>query len=307
MVPSTEIPITGEVTAIVKVNLRQGAPSVRAPLLRKLDARTTIPVMSLAVGDNVQGNPHWYRTRDNAYAWAGAFSSLDVTDSTPALALAPSDSNVNLNKIPLVVDLFHGDGVASFDQAHAAGLRGIIHKATTGASGVDDAYASRRTEALKAGLLWGAYHWGTAASTGDQVSNFLKIADPDPKTTLVALDFETDVGNQMTLDGAREFLGLISDKLNRKAILYSGNVAKATLGKTSDPFFGSHRLWLAQYSNTPSVQRSWKTYWLWQYTDGSANTPGRKTLPGIPGDRANRLDCNYFAGTADDLKSQWAS
>jgi lysozyme len=160
---------------------------------------------------------------------------------------------------------------------------------------------------MKAGLLWGAYHWGTAAPAADQVANFLKIANPDANT-LVALDYETDVGNQMTLDGAREFLGLINNKLNRKAVLYSGNVAKeALVGQKNDPFFGSHRLWLAQYGIAPSAQKSWKTYWLWQYTDGSAHTPGCKTVPGIPGDRANQLDCNHFVGAADDLKAQWAS
>jgi hypothetical protein len=90
-------------------------------------------------------------------------------------------------------------------------------------------------------------------------------------------------------------------------VLYSGNVAKSILGTTVDKFFGSHRLWLAQYGNTPTVQRSWKTYWLWQYTDGSPQTPGRKTAPGLPGNRQGRLDCNYFAGPPDLLKAQWTS
>jgi hypothetical protein len=35
--------------------------------------------------------------------------------------------------------------------------------------------------------------------------------------------------------------------------------------------------------------------------------PGRKTVPGIPGDRLSRLDCNYFAGGVDDLTAQCAS
>jgi GH25 family lysozyme M1 (1,4-beta-N-acetylmuramidase) len=135
--------------------------------------------------------------------------------------------------------------------------------------------------------------------------HFLTAANPD-RDTLVALDFERDDGNQMTLDGAREFLGPISDKLNRKAVLYSGETAKTALGNSNDSFFGSHRLWLAQYGNSPSVQRSWQTYWLWQYTDGSAG-PGRKAVPGITGDRMHRLDCDFFPGSADDLKAQWAS
>jgi len=308
MAQAVEIPISGQATVNVKVNLRQGAPSVAAPVLRILSAQMSIAVQAIVVGDNVQGNPHWYRTSDNAFAWAGAFAPLDFADvaaAAPPPAPTPP-AGANLNQVPLVVDIYHGDGVASFAQAFAAGVKGIIHKATTGASGVDDAYATRRADATNAGLLWGAYHWGTAAPPADQVTNFLNHADPD-KNTLVALDFETDVGNQMTLDGAREFLNIIDSKLNRKAVLYSSNVAKSALGTTVDKFFGGHRLWLAQYGTNPTVQRSWKTYWLWQYTDGRPNSPGRKTAPGLPGNRQGQLDCNYFAGTANDLKAQWAS
>ena len=62
-----------------------------------------------------------------------------------------------MTQVPLVVDIFHGDRVNSFVDAHAAGLRGVIHKATTGADGRDDAYRRRRPEAKAAGLLWGLF------------------------------------------------------------------------------------------------------------------------------------------------------
>lgn len=35
---------------------------------------------------------------------------------------------------PKVIDLYHGDVVTSFEAAHAAGIRGVIHKATEGAT-----------------------------------------------------------------------------------------------------------------------------------------------------------------------------
>ncbi|WP_407157192.1 GH25 family lysozyme [Bradyrhizobium sp. STM 3557] len=308
MRPALELAVSGQATANVRVNLRQGLPSIRSPVLRKLNAGTTISIQGVVIGDSVQGNAHWYRTADGAYAWAGAFSPIREMDLTPASASPPvphMDADPSLNRVPLVVDIYHGDGVVSFDQAFAAGLRGVIHKATTGASGTDDAYKRRRDLATRAGLLWGATHWGTAHSPiSDQVDNFLRWADPD-KDTLVALDYERDEGNQMTLEGAREFLQLVNDRLKRKAVLYSGDTVKSALGKKSDPFFGSHRLWLAQYGSNPTVHRSWKSYWLWQYTDGEKG-PGRKTVPGIPGDRLNRLDCDHFPGGLDELKAQWA-
>jgi len=311
MAQMVEMPISGSVTASVKVNIRQGGPSVQSPVLRKLSAGASMPVQAIVVGDMVQGNAHWYRTADNAFAWAGAFLPLEQGDTgtpggpAPPEPAPPTDGDPGLNRVPLVVDIYHGDGVNSFDQAFAGGLRGVIHKATTGKSGSDDAYAQRRELAKRAGLLWGAYHWGTAAPISDQVNNFLRVADPDANT-LVALDYERTPGNQMTLEGARQFLSLINEKLNRKAVLYSGDVAKSELGSRKDTFFGGHRLWLAQYGPRPVVQKSWKNYWLWQYTDGNLG-PGNKNVPGIPGNRQGFLDCDHFAGGVDDLKAQWAS
>ena len=123
MAQIVELPISGQATASVKVNLRQGAPSIQSPVLRKLSAGMTIPVVALVVGDSVQGNAHWYRTSDNTYAWAGAFLAIEsVAPAEPVPGPSP-ESGSNLNRIPMVVDIYHGDGVVSFDQAFAAGLR----------------------------------------------------------------------------------------------------------------------------------------------------------------------------------------
>src|SRR5438445_10361504 len=128
MAQTVELPISGQVTASVKVNLRQGAPSIQAPVLRKLSAGMAIPVFALVVGDSVEGNAHWYRTSDDAYAWAGAFSAIEpIGGPIPPLPAGALDPGVNLNKVPLVIDIFHGDGVVSLNYAFAAGLHGLIH------------------------------------------------------------------------------------------------------------------------------------------------------------------------------------
>jgi GH25 family lysozyme M1 (1,4-beta-N-acetylmuramidase) len=203
-----------------------------------------------------------------------------------------------------VIDLFHGDRVSSFKKAAENGIWGVIHKATTGATGSDPAYAKRRQPAREAGLLWGAYHWGTKADVADQIENFLDHATPD-KDTLVALDFEPSGNNTMSLGQARQFMKLIAEKLGRKPVIYSGHLIKEKLGNRDDEFFGSHRLWLAQYSPNPKVQKSWSKFWLWQYTD-STKGMSPNTAPGIPGDAKGNLDCNSYEGTRDQLRSQWA-
>ena len=291
----------GQTATTALVNVRQGGPNTLAPVLRKLAAGTPLSIAAIVSGQSIQGNSQWYLTTDGAYVWSGGCAA--VTGNAPASGAshgAASDGST-----PNVVDLAHGDRVTSFADARAAGVIGIIHKATTGATGHDPLYADRRKAAQAAGLLWGAYHWGTAVPVSGQLDNFLKIAAPDA-STLVALDFESDPGNQMTINDARQFLEGIETRLGRKAVLYSGNLIKQSLGDAVDPFFGSHRLWLCQYGNHPKVQASWSTFWLWQYTDGTAG-PGPDTVPGLPGDAKGHLDCNHFLGSQDLLKQQWAS
>jgi GH25 family lysozyme M1 (1,4-beta-N-acetylmuramidase) len=204
-----------------------------------------------------------------------------------------------------VVDMYQGDRVKSFKKARDKGIVGIIHKATTGQTGSDKEYANRRQAALDAGLLWGAYHWGTAKDVDKQMANFLKTATPDAKT-LVALDFEPTAGNTMSLAQARDFLTKIQQELGRKAIIYSGHLIKDELGNKKDAFFGSHRLWLAQYANAPVTQKSWDKPWIWQYTDGKSG-PDPKSVDGIPGDSEGRLDCNSYDGSDAKLAQEWAS
>ena len=269
------------------------------------------------IGETVQGNGHWYETDHNCYVWSGACGAFVPTGLAPppgegsGETVHPGAGGIGAvasptgRPVPIVVDIYHYDRVSGFAQAYNAGVRGVIHKATTGSGGRDDQYHNRRQAALDAGLLWGAYHWGTAAPANVQADNFLQWTDPD-EHTLVALDFEVDHSSQMTLEGAHEFLAEIEQRLGRKAVLYSGSTIKGALGSRNDSFFGSHRLWLAQYGSTPRVQASWSSYWLWQYTDGTAG-PAPHSAPGIPGDARGNLDCNHFAGTEDELREQWAS
>lgn len=290
------IPLNTTVTTSTLVNVRQGAPSTTAPVVRKLAAGTSVAVFGVTTGDMVEGNAQWFALADNAYLWSGGCTA-------PASMSAPAATGSSASSAPLVLDLYHGDAVSSFASARAAGVLGVIHKSTTGGTGQDPAYAQRKGQALAQGLLWGAYHWGTAADVTTQVTNFLNIAQPDANT-LVALDFEPDAGNQMTLEMAREFLQQVDAKLGRKAVIYSGSTLKDALGGTVDPFFGSHRLWLAQYGPTAHVQASWPTYWLWQYSDGS--DPGLTPIPGVPGNSQGYVDRNRTQLTPADLTAQWA-
>ena len=286
-----------------KLRVRQGAPRTTAPILRTMAPGAQLEVRAEVDGDVVQGVARWYRIADSEYVWSGGCTRGPAM--TAGGVMTPAGANGPSTAVPRVVDLYHGDGVLSFSDARSAGVLGVIHKATTGASGRDDAYERRRDQAQAAGLLWGAYHWGTAAPASTQVKNFLSWANPDA-STLVALDWEPTPGTQMTPEIAREFLTLLQQKLGRNAVIYSGHTAKEYLGDRPDAFFGAHRLWLAQYGTHASVQSSWKNYWLWQYSDGE-HGPHPSAIPGIAGDSKGRVDCNAYGGSPADLAAQWAS
>jgi lysozyme len=64
---------------------------------------------------------------------------------------------------PRVVDIYYQDKVESFAAMRAAGVEAVIHKATQGTRFKDPLYAKRKQDAKSAGLLWGAYHFGTGA------------------------------------------------------------------------------------------------------------------------------------------------
>jgi GH25 family lysozyme M1 (1,4-beta-N-acetylmuramidase) len=203
---------------------------------------------------------------------------------------------------PIVIDIYHGDNVIDFAAVRAAGIVGVIHKASQGAGIVDTSYATRRKLALAAGLRWGAYHFMSLEDGAAQAGHFLSVADADADT-LVALDWENVGAAEPSAHLARAFLEVIQDKLNRRAKIYSGNVAKEQVsGK--DAFFGAHDLWLCQYGAAWKVQASWSRPWLWQ-NNGDNYGPGPHRIPGIGGLCDN--NCLIDPMTADDLAQGWAA
>src|SRR4029077_7679466 len=123
--------------------------------------------------------------------------------------------------------------------------------------------------------------------------NYLNFANPE-SDEIFCLDWEAANDGTMTAAEAQTWIGEVESALSRprECVIYSGNVAKEQLGSKQDGFFGARRLWLAQYSNTPSVQASWSTFWLWQYTDGQVG-PTPHSIPGV-----GPCDINSFQRSA---------
>ncbi len=83
--------------------------------------------------------------------------------------------------INVVIDISHHNGNVDLKKAKAAGVLGVIHKATQGIGMFDSRYETNRQQAQAAGLLWGAYHFGTKAKGAAQADFFLSKADAETR------------------------------------------------------------------------------------------------------------------------------
>lgn len=72
MLQTAALHIAGRVEVTTRVNVRQGAPSTTAAVLRKLNPGTMLNVQAIVAGEPVQGNAHWYEIEPAAYIWSGA-------------------------------------------------------------------------------------------------------------------------------------------------------------------------------------------------------------------------------------------
>ena len=202
-------------------------------------------------------------------------------------------------QLNVVADISHHNGNVDLARAKAAGLLGVIQKATQGTTNVDPTYEGNKKKAADAGLLWGAYHFGTGSDGVEQADHFLKTVQPDRQTLLV-LDFEGNpTGPSMTLEEARAFVTHVHDAVGRWPGFYSGHYIKELLGTSKDAVLTNCWFWLAQYGPTAVVPVNWATWTMWQYTNGAVGSEPHAV------DGIGLCDRDKFNGDEAGLRKLW--
>jgi len=219
-----------------------------------------------------------------------------------------------------VVDLSHFNRVNDFSQVRDSGILGVIHKASEGGDWVDPLYASRRAQAEAAGLMWGAYHFGTYQRPGaEQAAAFLAAAQPGP-ATLLALDLELNERNQantMDITRAEAFVRAVLTATGRLPVLYihpawaDGEAMGGrgrTLGGAIRPgsLLAACDLWLADYRVQPELPSAWagRGWLMWQYAgDGPSSGPFKARTRLVAG--INSCDRNLFSADMSSLVAYW--
>jgi lysozyme len=214
--------------------------------------------------------------------------------TAPNVIVPPGNINV-------MIDISHHQAQVDMAQVKQGGKIAVIHKCTQGTNPkyVDDRYTERQQAAKKAGLLWGAYHFGEKGDGRAQADYFLKHAHLD-KHTICVLDWEAykpkDSPNlTMNAIEARDFIAEIYRQTGKYPGLYGNQEIKKFMGTHPDPIFQKCWLWLANYTKTISeIPAPWKAYTFWQYTSAVH-------VPGVEG----CCDNNFYAGDEASLRKFW--
>lgn len=194
---------------------------------------------------------------------------------------------------PKVIDLSHYNAVPqSLKPAYAAGVRGVVHKATEGMGALDVKAGARYHLAREAGLLWGLYHFLRPGNAQAQAQHFVEtIANISGPGTLLVCDYEVP---EVPISDVSVFMDTIVKLTGKWPVLYSGYVLKEASGPISSLL--KYRLWLAQYASTYKLPAGFDKLWLWQYSESA-------TVDGITAP----VDVSAYANTDDQLARDWAA
>ncbi len=243
---------------------------------------------------------------------------LFLLAAVPTWALA-ANSVVNLSHY----DLMRPDFVAMKSE----GILGVIHEASYPRFDYDSRYREREDAAMRAGLLWGAYHYGDGTNPVQQADHFLNVVAASRPTVVAApntekrrpgvllvLDFEKNShysGGTMSVAQAAAFVERIKERTGKYPGLYCSEyrLRQMLYGPGATP---AHRaalsncwLWIANYHFQPRNTSPWGEWHLWQYTgDGKCALRPRGMFPTSVANM-RRAERNIFNGNNVALQLFW--
>lgn len=185
--------------------------------------------------------------------------------AVPALSFSPST-----NIIYEGIDVSAWQGDINFVEVKAAGIDIVYIKSSEGFSFVDPYFEQNYTNAKKAGLNVGFYHYVTARSVQEaknQASFFVSTISGKNPDCKLAIDFESfgNLSNYLINEIALAFIQSVQSLSGKEVIIYSDSYNASNV---FDSRLSNYPLWVAQYEvYEPFVNKNWSTWAGWQYTD----------------------------------------
>ena len=218
-----------------------------------------------------------------------------------------------------VLSLSHYDEIAvNYPGLRREGVDAIIHEATYPVQ-TDARYSGRQGAAARAGMLWGAYHFGNATDGARQADRFLDFVGSSNRSqapgtgVLLILDAEQNThypGGTMQVRHAVDFIRRVHQRTGIYPGLYSNeNWVKRLFNSpgidaSSKETIKKCCLWIANYHYRPVATSPWPSWMFWQYTgDGICELP-RASFPTSAGGH-RKIERTIFSGSREAMKNFW--
>lgn len=193
------------------------------------------------------------------------------------------------------IDVSHFQGTVNWQQVKAAGNAFAYMKVSEGMTVTDSELANNWPGSGAAGLLRGGYHTFTLGDDGiKQAQNFIDSLNGVKADLLGALPPALDIeplGKANLQEASSEILAwltAVEAASGCRPIIYTN---PDSWDETLKDQFEGYKLWLADYSSTPTLPDGWTSWLFWQYSSGG-------TVAGIDGD----TDLDRFSGDTVDLE-----
>ena len=173
----------------------------------------------------------------------------------------------------------------------ASGVAFAYIKATEGGDFRDKSFARNWSEAARAGIPRGAYHFASLCNATEEAKNFIESVPKDPGALPPVVDVEHIGACTATLTPAdniamlRQFLDTLEKHYGRRPLIYTTSEFDSSM---LEGLLAGERFWVRSLVLPPRFRQD---QWLiWQYHNW-----GRR--PGITGP----VDLNAFRGTRRDF------
>lgn len=181
------------------------------------------------------------------------------------LAFGPANSTIYNG-----IDVSGYQGNINFEQVKDAGIKIIYIKSSEGFNYIDSKFERNYEEAKKAGLKIGFYHYVTARTEEQAISQakfFASVIAGKVPEAKLAMDFEY-FGNltkkQINQIGLT-FLKEVEKITKKQVVIYSNTSTAKNIWQGE---ITNYPLWIAQYEvEEPQENGNWKNWVGWQYTD----------------------------------------
>lgn len=231
----------------------------------------------------------------SVFLFCGCYNNKSLESYIPAFA---SLKNIDEYEIK-GIDVSRYQGNIDWEYTSEQNIKFAYIKSTQKDNYCDPLYKDNVKQALKYGINVGSYHYFTfSESPSSQADNFIRNSIYKKGFLPPAIDIEIENQNNLSSINVNEIQNNIHSLLDEVKkhyktvpLIYTN---KFTYNILIDDTFNDYPIWIANYSNNPSIPNNHQwTFWQYSKEGSIKNTDGS----------FKNVDLNVFYGTYDEFKN----